>query len=545
MAIKLKRCSWYNAFFCINAVLFGAFWTYIAIMKSGWATQLFGYYYLEAYPRRFLTIALAFQLVMLLFLLFFIKQMEVDRNSYTRKLSTEFAIAFFCLYTGFIYCLYSNERAFLFYIDDYYYEDVSYSFMYEQQAGYGQLIKMGIFSLVKYSIIASGYLWIITAITVKMKERRWLEDSLLVKLYRYYNRNRSGTLRKMFYRDILFTVLQLAIFLYEMLVSIRFISHDGATKYQYFAYLVAVPLLCETLLIVWRCKMVVRGRDICSLVNEIHKIKLGEKQIENSIPRNSILYESGEELRNISIHLYNSIQQKVKDEKLKVDLITNISHDLKTPLTSIVGYIDLLAAKDYLCSEDKHYVTELKKKAENLSDMINAVFELSKVSSGNMQMEISRLDLNRLVIQTIADLEDVIDSSGFDMKTVLSEGNLYFNGDGSRLYLVCQNLISNALKYSLAGSRIFIKTFAELGNVVFSIQNTSAYEIKFTEEEITGRFVRGDEARSDGGNGLGLAIAKTYTEACGGSFHIVIDGDMFKVIVQFPECDSSSEDVAC
>jgi signal transduction histidine kinase len=291
--------------------------------------------------------------------------------------------------------------------------------------------------------------------------------------------------------------------------------------------------------------MEVKGRDICSLVSEIHKIKLGEKQIENSIPKNSILYESGEELKNISIHLYNSIQQKVNDEKLKVELITNISHDLKTPLTSIVGYIDLLAAKDYLCSEDKHYVTELKKKAENLSDMINAVFELSKVSSGNMQMEISRLDLNRLVIQTIADLEDVIDSSGFDMKTVYSEGNLYFNGDGSRLYLVCQNLISNALKYSLSGSRIFIKTYTESGNVVFSIQNTSAYEMKFTGEEIAGRFVRGDEARSDGGNGLGLAIAKTYTEACGGSFHIVIDGDMYKVIVQFPESDGSSEEEDC
>lgn len=117
---------------------------------------------------------------------------------------------------------------------------------------------------------------------------------------------------------------------------------------------------------------------------------------------------------------------------------------------------------------------------------------------------------------------------------VYSKEDLEIYGDGPKLYLVCQNLISNALKYSLTGSRIYIRTYLESGNAVLCIQNTSAYEINFSPEEITGRFVRGDESRSNGGNGLGLAIAKTYSEVCDGKFKIDIDGDMFKVTIQFP-----------
>jgi signal transduction histidine kinase len=527
---KLKKCRLYHVFFGINVALYGTFWAVIRSMKSSMCFGLFREYaYMGRYPVIFTGIVLVLQILMLIFLLCIIKHTEINKASYIRKIPSELAVIFFVLYTLFINYLYRHNQVFAFQ-----FEEVYFAGVYEFWETYGDIIKEIMITFVQNILIGSGYLWIITAITVKMKGRYWKEDSLLVKLFQHYNRNRISSLRQMYFNDILFLFLQLGIILYENIASIIIISRKNSVLQFNLVILLAIPLLLEALLILWKCKVEIKEKDIRSLVDEIHKIKQGQKQIENNIPKNSYLYQTGEEIKNISINLYNSMQQQMKNEKLKVDLITNISHDLKTPLTSIIGYIDLLAAKDYLSSEDRHYVKELNKKAENLRDIINAVFELSKASSGTMKIDKIKLNLNKLIIQTMADMEDMIANSGFDIKTVYSIEDLEIYGDGSKLYLVCQNLISNALKYSLTGSRIYIRTYLESGNAVLCIQNTSAYEIDFTPEEITGRFVRGDESRSDGGNGLGLAIAKTYTEVCDGEFKIDIDGDLFKVTIQFP-----------
>ncbi|SHL37611.1 Signal transduction histidine kinase [Anaerocolumna jejuensis DSM 15929] len=530
MDTKSKKCRWYHVFFCINVTLYGIFWAVISSMKSSMCFGIYREYaYVGRYPSIFTGIVLVLQILMLIFLLNFIKHTEIDKASYTRKIPSELSVILFALYTLFIYYLYRHNQVFSFQ-----FEEVDFVGVYEFWKVYGDIIKEIVIAFVQNILIGSGYLWIITAITVKMKGRYWKEDSLLIKLFQHYNRNRVSSLRKMYFNDILFLFLQLGIILYENIASIMIINRKNSILLFNLVILLAIPLLLEALLILWKCKVEIKVKDIRSLVDEIHKMKQGQKQIENNIPKNSYLYETGEEIKNISINLYNSMQQQMKNEKLKVDLITNISHDLKTPLTSIIGYIDLLAAKDYLSSEDRHYVKELNKKAENLRDMIDAVFELSKASSGNIKIDKTKLNLNKLIMQTMADMEDIIANSGFDIKTVYSKEDLEIYGDGSKLYLVCQNLISNALKYSLTGSRIYIRTYLESGNAVLCIQNTSAYEIDFSPEEITGRFVRGDESRSDGGNGLGLAIAKTYSEVCDGEFKIDIDGDMFKVTIQFP-----------
>ena len=530
MDTKSKKCRCYHVLFCINVTIYGIFWAVISSMKSSMCFGIYKEYgYTGTYPSTFTGIVLVLQILMLILLLIFIKHTEIDKASDTRKIPSELTVILFVLYTLFIYNLYRHNQVFSFQFEEVYFVGV-----YEFWEAYGDIIKEIVIEFVQNILIFSGYLWIITAITVKMKGRYWREDSLLVKLLQHYNRNRISSLRQMYFNDILFVFLQLGIILYESIASIKIINRKNSTLQYNLVILLAIPLLLQVLLILWKCKVEIKEKDIRSLVDEIHKIKQGQKQIENNIPKNSYLYETGEEIKNISINLYNSIQQQMKNEKLKVDLITNISHDLKTPLTSIIGYIDLLTAKDYLSSEDRHYVKELSKKAENLRDMINAVFELSKASSGNMKIDKTKLNLNKLIMQTIADMEDIIDNSGFDIKTIYSKENLEINGDGSKLYIVCQNLISNALAYSLTGSRIYIRTYLESGNAVLCIQNTSSYEINFSPEEITGRFVRGDDSRSDGGNGLGLAIAKTYSEVCDGEFKIVIDGDMFKVTIQFP-----------
>lgn len=360
-------------------------------MKSSMCFGIYEEYaYMGRYPSIFTGIVLVLQILMLIFQLCFIKHTAIDKASYSRKIPSELAVILFVLYTLFIYYLYRHNQVFAFQFKEGYFEGV-----YEFWEVYGDIINETVITFVQNILIGSGYLWIITVITVKMKGRFWKEDSLLIKLFQHYNRNRISSLRQMYFNDILFLFLQLGIILYENIASIMIINRKNRLLLFNLVILLVIPLLLEALLLLWKCKVEIKVKDIRSLVDEIHKIKQGQKQIENNIPKNSFLYETGEEIKNISINLYNSMQQQMKNEKHKVDLITNISHDLKTPLTSIIGYIDLLAAKDYLSSEDRHYVKELNKKAENLRDMINAVFELSKASSGNMKIDKTKLNLNK------------------------------------------------------------------------------------------------------------------------------------------------------
>lgn len=227
------------------------------------------------------------------------------------------------------------------------------------------------------------------------------------------------------------------------------------------------------------------------------------------------------------------MERQVKSEKMKIDLITNVSHDLKTPLTSIIGYIDLLK-KTELSDEARDYVEVLSRKSEHLKHMIQEVFEVSKATSGNMELHIETVDICTLILQTMGDMEERIEESHRIIRKTLAAEPLYVLSDGQRLYRIYQNLIENALKYSLEGSRVFIDVFGDDNTVTTIIKNTASYEMNFTEETITERFTRGDINRTTEGHGLGLAIVKSFAEACGGTFHIDIDGDLFKATVEFP-----------
>ncbi len=223
-----------------------------------------------------------------------------------------------------------------------------------------------------------------------------------------------------------------------------------------------------------------------------------------------------------------------RSEKTKTELITNVSHDLKTPLTSIIGYVDLLKNEE-MSDVARDYVKILEQKSHNLKDIIADLFVLSKSESGSMDINIEVIDLKKLVNQTLADMDDKIRDSEMQIKTKLPEEGVYIKADGKKLYRVLQNLIDNALKYSLQGTRIFIDLDLSIDNKgIFKIKNTSSYEMDFTKEEITSRFVRGDKSRSKEGSGLGLAIAESFTTVLGGEFDIKIDGDVFSVEIKFP-----------
>ena len=237
-----------------------------------------------------------------------------------------------------------------------------------------------------------------------------------------------------------------------------------------------------------------------------------------------------------------SLEKVSRSDQLRVDLITNVSHDLKTPLTSMVGYLELIR-KEELSDTVRDYVDVISDRAEKLKEMVNSLFSLAKASSGNIELHPEKFELNRMIEQIFADMDDQIKNSGLEFVTRLTEESTEIVSDNSYFYRICQNLMENALKYSAKGTRFFVTTKIirkEPGEdkltekLCMEITNTSAYPMDFTKEDIVERFARGDKARSSDGNGLGLAIVSTYAKALGGEFDIKIDCDQFKACVIMP-----------
>ncbi len=274
--------------------------------------------------------------------------------------------------------------------------------------------------------------------------------------------------------------------------------------------------------------------DVSALSEQVERIKSGEYATKVILSKNSLLQSVADSLSNIQDGVRDTVDEYVKNEHMKIDLITNVSHDLKTPLTSIVSYVNLLSKEKDLSPRSREYVEVLEDKSQKLKHLIEDLFELSKASSRNIEVQRERLDFGKMVRQVCADLDDIITASGLKFVYKFPKEAIMIRSDGNRLHRVLDNLIVNATKYSMPGTRVHISLSVRLNTAVFEISNVSATEIDYTEEEIVGRFVRGDKTRSTDGSGLGLAIARSYTELCGGTMRIFLDGDLFKAVLYFP-----------
>jgi len=272
--------------------------------------------------------------------------------------------------------------------------------------------------------------------------------------------------------------------------------------------------------------------DVGGIVTQISRIKSGDLKTRIDLGDQSDLREHAENLNSIQSGMSKALEEQLASERLKIDLITNVSHDLKTPLTSIISYIDLLK-KEELPPEATEYTEVLSEKADRLNTMIQDIFDVSKATSGNLDVEEEVIELGRLVDQTLADMQEKVEQSGLIFRVHHSDKPLYVRSDGQKLYRVFQNLIDNALSYSLDGSRVHIRLWSENSRAMVEIKNTSSHELNFTQDEITERFTRGDVSRTGEGSGLGLSIAQTFTEACGGTFKISTEYDDFKVRLTF------------
>ena len=273
-------------------------------------------------------------------------------------------------------------------------------------------------------------------------------------------------------------------------------------------------------------------RDIGLLADQVTAIRDGNLETPLDLPADADLHQTAEQLNDIQVGLHRALAEQTRSERMKVELISNVSHDLKTPLTSVLSYAELLR-QEPLEGAAADYARIIDEKARRLAVMVQDVFEVSKAASGQLPVHLERLDFAKLLRQTLADLEGPISQSGLTFRMELPEIPVMITADGRRLYRVFQNLIDNALKYALAGSRVYLSLKTEVGRAEASLRNTSREELP-TGVDLTARFVRGDASRTDGGSGLGLSIASSFTEACGGDFHVETLADLFTAVVSFP-----------
>lgn len=245
-----------------------------------------------------------------------------------------------------------------------------------------------------------------------------------------------------------------------------------------------------------------------------------------------------ESINNVGNGLETALAEQVKSERLKADLITNVSHDIKTPLTSIINYVDLIKRENIQNPKLENYLEILEQKSQRLKTLTEDLVEASKASSGNLKLEITDIHLVELVQQTHGEFEEKFASRHLELVNTFPEQEITIEADGRRLWRVLENLYNNAFKYAMEYSRVYVDIYQEGGNAVFSIKNVSQNPLNIRADELTERFVRGDVARTTEGSGLGLSIAKSLTQLQKGQFQIYIDGDLFKVLVSFPVKES-------
>ena len=255
----------------------------------------------------------------------------------------------------------------------------------------------------------------------------------------------------------------------------------------------------------------------------------------SALPKSLRTLAEGIEYTNTQMQ--NAVAKAVKDERLRTELITNVSHDLKTPLTSIITYVDLLSKCDIQDEKAREYIGVLENKSAKLKRLIEDLIEASKVTSGNVSVNLTSISLAELCLQSTVVAQSDFEKAGLDLIVKSSEDSPVITADGAKTFRIIENLLSNARKYSAKGSRVYVDVYSEKGYGVFEIKNISAQPLDISPDELTERFVRGDKSRNQEGNGLGLSIAKELCRLQKGDLQLIIDGDLFKARVKLPLAD--------
>lgn len=379
--------------------------------------------------------------------------------------------------------------------------------------------RLNLISVIWTSLALLIYYVLIRVIIINYNERTLFKNNITIKCWNYLSEimTRSSLIKTFLIMSGLYVISGLLLFVVSGILSI-------------FPIGILIGIILTIIYIVIFIKELIY----------LDKIIIGSKAATEGKLNCNIeekgrghLRELAHDINNIRDVLRKSIESEIKSENMKTELITNVSHDLKTPLTSIINYIDLLKRENIGSETAKDYINILDKKSQRLKVLIDDLFEASKATSGAMELNITKIDIVQLLKQSLGENDERFKNSNLSVKLDIPDTKIFINGDGQRLYRVFENLISNIVKYSLSNTRVYIQMYVDDENkVVIIMRNISAYELDFCANEITNRFKRGDSSRSTEGSGLGLAIAKSIVELHGGKFNIEVDGDLFKSIIR-------------
>jgi signal transduction histidine kinase len=298
----------------------------------------------------------------------------------------------------------------------------------------------------------------------------------------------------------------------------------------------------DNLLVCWLLGNIIATFFIIYFVLMLIRLKKGAREIAEGKLDYKVdtkylildLKDHGEDLNRIRDGMNIAVDERLKSERMKTELITNVSHDIKTPLTSIINYSDLICREECENENIKEYASVLHNQSERMKRLLDDLVEASKASSGNIDILLAECDARVLISQVSGEYYQRLADAGLDLVCTAPEDEIRIMADGRRLWRVFDNLMNNARKYALSGTRVYVSLEAVGERAVFRFKNISREALSVNVDELSERFVRGDESRNTEGNGLGLSIAKSLTELQGGVFDIIVDGDLFKVTVSFP-----------
>jgi len=325
---------------------------------------------------------------------------------------------------------------------------------------------------------------------------------------------------------------------YKLFKFVKDIYDSGSVAVKVAVAVIAYPLIAAITFFMFPITIGVAVWLTHKKVKDYNALKAGVKRIKDGDIHHTIevstegeFKQLADDINGITEGLSKAVFNELKSERMKTELITNVSHDIRTPLTSIITYVDLLKLESDQ-SKAKEYIEILDQKSQRLKVLTDDLFEAAKASSGNIPVNYEKIDIVSLITQGLGELDDRIQERSLDFKVSYSNEKMYVKADGKLLWRSIENLLSNIFKYALDGSRVYVD-ISDLGSEVsLTIKNISAYELNISADELMERFARGDESRNSQGSGLGLSIAKSLIEIQKGNFKIEIDGDLFKAVIQ-------------
>ena len=389
---------------------------------------------------------------------------------------------------------------------------------------YTSISKELLYSLIELAYIGSYIsLLVLTVSTIKrLKAREFIHSFLIYKIYRRIKNKIKKETDKILDRSDSQTKLIIFYIGFVIISSIL-----GLTFFTGISFLLLLALWIFTLY-----KLLEYNKNLNKIKNTLHEIYIGNNNVrldENSL--RGTLKELAIYVNDISNGFSNAVSESLKSERLKTELITNVSHDIKTPLTSIINYVDLLKEADIKDEKAKDYIKVLEQKSQRLKKLIDDLVEASKASSGNVKLNIENINLNELLKQVTGEFEDRLNEKNINIDLELPKENVNIKADNRYLYRIIENLFSNVCKYAMESTRVYIKLIDNSKQIYLEIKNISKEKLNISPDELMQRFVRGDKSRYTEGSGLGLSIARSLAELQNIKFNIEIDGDLFKAIL--------------